>query len=239
MKPYVVLCMAGLYRRFREAGYTTPKYLLPLQGRPILTRVIQGLDPDRLLLVANHRDAPHETAILAAVHASGVDGTLFFIGDTGGQAETAAIGARQVAEEGWTGPIVFHNVDTIVQGRDLERIGAILARSDGFIDVFDERSPAFSYVALDGDRVTSIAEKQVISRHATTGLYGFRSPQRYLEAADATTGRSGGEFYVSDVYRTLLDRGGDLRADPLGEGHRTLVLGTPAEYEAAIQELGP
>lgn len=234
MKPYVVLCMAGLYRRFRDAGYTTPKYLLPLQGRPILRHVVDGLDPDGLLLVANARDVVHEAAIRAAV---GRPAELTWVGDTSGQAETAAIGARRVAELGFVGPILFHNVDTVVRGRALEAIGAVLAEADGFIDVFPQSSPAYSYVSLDGVRVTDIAEKVVISPHATTGLYGFRSAEVYLRAANATTRRSEGEFYISDVYRTLLDRGADLRADPVGEGHETLVLGTPVEYEYAAAAL--
>lgn len=235
MTPTVVLCMAGHYRRFRDAGYETPKFLLPIDGRPILSWVVDGLGPDRLLLVANQRDAAHAEAVADAVRLGGAAGfQALWIGDTAGQAETADIGAARVEELGWDGPIVFHNVDTLVRGRSLQRLGAVLAGSDGFIDVFDQDSPAYSYVLLDGDRVVDIREKEVISRHATTGLYGFRSAAAYREAAAATTRRSQGEFYISDVYRTLLDRGGDLRADPVGDGHETLVLGTPAEYEAAV-----
>ena len=118
----------------------------------------------------------------------------------------------------------------------LPAIGAILDDADGFIDVFDNDSTAYSYVAVEGSRVTDIAEKVVISRHATTGLYGFRSAAYYLEQAAATTGRSRGEFYVSDVYRQMLDTGADIRIDPCSRP--AIVLGTPAEYEAWIAEHG-
>lgn len=225
-EPALVLCMAGLYRRFRDAGYTTPKFLLPVGEETLLARIARLLPAPELLLVANERDREHEAAIRAAVPTGG----LLFVGDTSGQAETAAIGARELAPR-WTGPVLFHNVDTLVIGRDLHRIGEILARADGFVDVFDSDSPAYSYVAVDGARVTAIAEKVVISRHATTGLYGFRSCATYLEACAATTTRSRGEFYVSDVYRTLLERGGVVEIDAAREGQDTVVLGTPEEYE--------
>lgn len=227
MKPAVVLCMAGLYRRFRDAGYTIPKFLLPMGDRTILGEVIAGLGPDRLLLVANERDRAHEPAIRAA--APGAE--LRWIGDTSGQAETAAIGARAAAALGWDGPLLFHNIDTVVRGRDLERIGRILARAEGFVDVFDRSDPAYSYVRVEGARVVEIAEKVVISNHATTGLYGFSSPATYLEACAATT-PVGREFYVSDVYRTLLQQGHRVEIDPDATDLETLVLGTPQEYES-------
>lgn len=220
--------MAGLYRRFREAGYATPKYLLPVPRGTVLGWIAEALAPDRLLLVANARDRAHEGAIRAAVPAGA---SLVWIGDTGGQAETAAVGIEALAAEGWTGPVLLHNVDTVVLGRDLARIGRILRSADGWIDVFDSDSPRYSYVAVEGARVVDMAEKVVISRHATTGLYGFRSPSTYIAAYRATTGRSGGEFYVSDVYRTMLAKGHRLEIDPEGAERATIVLGTPEEYE--------
>ena len=135
----LVLCMAGLYRRFREAGYTTPKFLLTVQGRTILSIIVDALDPKSLVLVANECDRCHEAAIRDAVGRC----RLLWVGDTGGQAETAAIGARAVEGDG---PIVFHNVDTILYDRDLGQIGRILTESDGFIDVFDAYADAEAFL---------------------------------------------------------------------------------------------
>ena len=61
----------------------------------------------------------------------------------------------------------------------------------------------------------------------------------YLDAAAATTDRSKGEFYISDVYQTLLDRGGDLRISRPTADERTIVLGTPAQYLAHLDEVDP
>lgn len=235
----LALCMAGVYRRFRDAGYQTPKFLLPIPGsRPTILGTIAselvGERPSgaRVLLVANRRDEAHADAIRAAVPG----GVLQFVGDTDGQARTAMVAAQLALDLGWGGePFVLHNVDTVLYDRDLDAIGEVLRGCDGFIDVFDADSPAYSYVKLDAAGfVTEMAEKVVISRHATTGLYGFRSPEAYLAAAEATTGRSSGEFYVSDVYAAMLARGARIRVDPTPR--RTLILGTPAEYEAHLAE---
>jgi dTDP-glucose pyrophosphorylase len=233
--------MAGIYRRFREAGYTTPKYLLPVDGAPLLTRLAAALAPqvDEVVLVANTRDDAHRDAIVDAMaRAGGPAAALHFVGDTSGQAETAAIGARLTRGGG---PVLFHNVDTLLFGRDLRAYAAALAHADGLIDVFPNDSAAYSYVAVDGAsapggfaRVVDIAEKRVISPFATTGLYGFASAVAYLEHAARATDRSGGEFYISDVYRHMLDHGATLLAPTDVAGHRTVVLGTPAEYEAWV-----
>lgn len=228
----LALCMAGTWRRFREAGYTTPKYLLPLQGRPILSHIVDELAPSRLLLVANKRDRDWESAIKEAAPT----GALHFIDDTEGQAATALEAADLAMAHGWGAtPFVLHNVDTILYDRSLRKIGDELQWSTGFIDVFEASNPAYSYVSFDDRRnVTAIAEKKVISRWATTGLYGFSSPETYVHHASTTNKRSGGEFYVSDVYQKMLERGASIRVDPTAR--RTVVLGTPEEYEAYVAE---
>ncbi len=233
MKPTIALCMAGLYRRFRDAGYTTPKYLLPLEGKPILAHVADDLaEHDGFLAVANVRDQGFEAAIRACLP----DGArVEFIGDTSGQAETADVAARYIEEQGWGHrPLLFHNVDTLVRGRDLTSMARWLTAVDGVIDVFASTSPAFSYVdaAPDG-RVSRIVEKVVIGPWATSGLYGFRSASHYRKLAARTTARSGGEFYISDVYGRLMDDGGHVLALP-ARAEDTIVLGTPAEYEAKV-----
>ena len=237
---HLVLCMAGVYRRFREAGYALPKFLLPWEGGTILSTILARMLADgafaSVLLVGNRRDAAHRPAIEAILRAQGLpEDALLLIDDTAGQAETAALAVAELDRRSAPGDrrVVFHNIDTVLLGRDYAAIGAALARDDGFIDTFDADSPAYSYVALDdAGLVVDIAEKVVISRHATTGLYGFASMDAYL-AAYANCRWPTGERYISTLYRSLIERGARLRADGGGPEARTIVLGTPGEYEAA------
>jgi dTDP-glucose pyrophosphorylase len=228
----LALCMAGHGRRFQDAGYAVPKYLLPLQGQPILAHVVAELRADRLLLVANRRDERHADTIAAIAP----DAILRFIGDTRGQAETAAYAARAAIEQGWgADPFAVHNVDTILYGRDLKAIASELARLDGYIDTFSSDDPAYRYVrTADDGRVTEIAEKVVISSLATSGFYGFRTPGTYLEhaaAADPGPG-AGPEFYVSDVYARMLRAGCQVGTPAAPQ--RVTVIGTPLDYDALL-----
>ncbi len=235
----LILCMAGIYRRFREAGYQQPKFLLLWDGRTILDHVLDGLLVGgafaQVVLVANKRDAAYRLELEQALTRVGRDPRgLLFVGDTGGQAETALIGLahRELCFSG-NGPVAFHNIDTILTGRDWNRVAQQMVHLDGWIDIFDADSPAYSYIAFNkAGLVGDIVEKQVISRHATSGFYAFSSAACYREAA-AQAATSLGEFYISDVYRALLRSGGRIGAGGAKNSSDTCILGTPAEYEAA------
>jgi len=231
--------MAGVYRRFRTAGYTLPKYLLPWQGGTILSTILRTMFVENgftsLTLVGNQRDAAFRPQVEAILRAYQCDpAALLLIGDTAGQAETALIGVEELDRRLRPGDrrVIFHNIDTILQGRDYARIAADLETSAGFIDTFPANSPAYSYVECDEEgRVTRIAEKIVISNQATTGLYGFASMDQYREAY-AQGAWSAGENYISAIYQAYLDQRLTIRAAGGGPQARTIILGTPAEYEA-------
>lgn len=235
----LVFCMAGLYRRFRAAGYSEAKFLLPWHGRPLLASIVEAMLVggafDRVLLVANERDAALRDRILEAVRPSGVGADdLAFIGDTDGQASTAALAVEFLDRRGASTDrrVVFHNIDTLIAGREWNAVGELLTRCDGWIDTFPADTPAYSYVAVDAQqRVTAIREKEVISPHATTGCYAFADRERFRAEA-ARCGRSGNERYISDVYAAMLAAGADIRAGLPQPQHQTLIFGTPAEYEA-------
>jgi CTP:molybdopterin cytidylyltransferase MocA len=231
----LVFCMAGLYRRFREAGYETPKYLLPWRGQPVLRHVVGHIATNpvfaRCLLVANRREEGSADAILAAVQGLGLGAAdLHFIDDTDGQASTARIGLELLDDP--RRPVAFHNVDTLIRERDWAAMATQLAASDGYIDVFPADEPVFSYVSLDpAGFVTAIREKVVISSHATSGFYAFRDPQAFLADCQACQ-TSGGERYLSDVYARMLARGARIAIGGADSPEHTLIFGTPAQYEA-------
>ncbi len=232
----LVLCMAGLYQRFRQAGYMTPKFLLPWRGRTILEHILDSMLESgafhRPLLVANRRDQSHAPALLAALRRHNAE-NLLFVKDTRGQAETALVAARHLVQHfhAASEAIVFHNIDTILCQRDYRAMAEDLKSYDGYIDVFLSGSSRYSYVSVTPDLVvTAMAEKQVISPYASSGLYGFRSAAEYILWAERST--YAGEFYISDVYRSLIREGGRVKIGRPSVEQETIVLGTPEEYES-------
>lgn len=229
----LVLTMAGRYQRFKDEGFKTPKYLLPWGDRTILSVILSelwegGVFSD-VLLVANYRDEAYMPHVRAVMRRHGIaDANLILTHDTSGQAETAMIGVTAVKRligDRDVG-IVFHNIDTILCGRNYQSLQQGLAQADGYIDVFHSNNRNYSYVLVDGDRrVFEIAEKIVVSDLATSGLYGFKNAHVFEQFY-----HPGEDLYISAIYKRMITGGRVVR---VGEAHHesdTIVLGTPDEY---------
>ena len=237
------LCLAGLGSRFTKEGYTTPKFLLPMMdGHTSILREIlcsfQGMEQGVALLVFNKRYTDWKPQIDAALANVGFKVIVRFIEDTQGQAETA-FRALEFLEQDMPEmvgkPVIFHNGDTVLYGRNLDECAAKLEEFDGLIDSFEMHSPAYSYVVVDDhDVVTEMKEKIVISDRATTGMYGFCNIKTYRDFYEMAAGGWQKEFYISDVYRAMLDNGCRIVNFHVPSAVQTLNLGTPAEYEAYL-----
>ena len=237
------LCLAGLGSRFTNAGYTTPKFLLPMRDgkTPILREIIlsfSGIENALLVMVFNNRLEDWKPQIEAAIEHLPCPTLVSFISDTKGQAETAFViteTVRTQAPDAITLPILFHNGDTVLYGRDLNDCATQLAKHAGLIDSFAMNSPAYSYVKTDANNiVTEMYEKVVISDRATTGLYGFKDLETYNTSYQKAAEDWQKEFYISDVYRAMLEAQAPILNIHHADADKTLNLGTPTEYEAYL-----
>ena len=234
----LILTMAGRYTRFVNEGYKIPKYLLSWGEKSILSEIIielnQNEDFKNVYLIANHRDElfmPHVRKILNFLNIPKEN--LIIINDTAGQAETAyqAIMNIKSLTSNLNGPIVFHNIDTILYNRNFQKLPAILEQNDGFIDIFHSSNHDYSYVLVENDLVKTIVEKIVISEKATSGLYGFSSADKFLEYYTDES------KYISELYQKMISNNGKIAVSTLYNESDTLVLGTPSEYLAAAYTL--
>ncbi|TCL00892.1 dTDP-glucose pyrophosphorylase [Roseivirga ehrenbergii] len=227
--------MAGKYIRFRNAGYSLPKFLLPLgNGKTIFQEIMEQLVSDysfeNIIIVANKNDYQHITEIKLAIKASGIyEFELLFIEDTKGQAETALIGINKLKKKQCRSKkIVIHNIDTVLYDRDMHQIDKLLDTYRGYIDVFTANTDNYSYVKTDDNNiVTHIKEKEVISSKATTGLYVFKDLNEYEHYFRKI--KIDGEYYISHLYELMLIDKKEIIVNTKMAG--TIILGTPQEYE--------
>ena len=228
----LILTMAGRYSRFVNEGYRFPKYLLPWGNNSILFEIIHHLIKDdtikNIYLIANKRDGiymPHVRNILKSLGKS--PECLFLINDTKGQSKTAQIAIEKINNRFGNihGPILFHNIDTILYNRNLKNIPNSLSKFDGYIDVFKSNNRNYSYVLTDQNIVKSIAEKILISEYATSGLYGFSSFEKFNNFYDDSN-----DLYISDVYKRMIDEGQQILISDVYDENDTIVLGTPTDY---------
>ena len=235
----IVIPMAGLSRRFHEAGYDRPKFMLDLHGRSLFAHAVDSFrayfaaEPF-LFIARDEPDVPEFVAQELAALGVASARTVLLPRPTLGQADTVRLGLQQ-AGTGADTPLTIFNIDTFRPGFRYPAADW-MGRADGYLEVMPGTDPGFSFVrpAEGGNgRVAETAEKVVISGLASTGLYWFRRAGAFLDAMEGDAARAHGELYVAPLYNALIAAGLDVRyhAVPAAE---VVFCGVPAQYEALL-----
>lgn len=236
----VVITMGGLGSRFRQCGYTVPKYMIPAKGKTLFEWSLLSLegfcaDVDRYIFIAM-RDATVDVEgfIREKCAAMGLENPHIILLDylTDGQATTAGLAARYWDPDH---ALLIYNIDTYVEAGEMKTADL---KGDGFIPCFQAPGDHWSFVRLnDQGQVVEIKEKQRISPYCTLGAYYFKTCRlyetlyrEYYQQGDHLVN---GEKYVAPLYDYLLSRGGRIFISDI-PSDKVHVLGTPQELQAFL-----
>lgn len=230
MKPIVLVLMAGNGTRFSKAGYTAPKPLIEFLGKTMIEHVLDSvpLDADYIFIVQqNHIDEFKIDEKLRTIKANAI-----IVSTGGGVTEGAACSALLVKEHlNNDRPLFLLNSDNILDWDAVKVTNDYLtSESDGFIAVFQDTDPKWSFAKLDENgHVTQVAEKNPISDLATAGLYGWKKGSSFVKAAEqmiAKNIRVNNEFYVAPVYNENVLMGEKITVGFVDKMHG---VGTPED----------
>ncbi len=231
----IVVPLGGRGRTFEERGYTFPKPLVEIQGRPMIECVVQSLTPDlphRFVFVCRgehlRRYALGDVLNLVAPGCRVVP----MRGETAGALCTVLLASEWIEPEG---ELIVANGDQLL---DLPLQEFVLRarerRREGSLITFSSTHPKWSYALVDDQGlVRQVAEKRPISRHATVGVYYFRRGADFLAAASRMLvkgARTGGEFFLSPVYNELILEGRAVDIFSI-DNSRVTSLATPEDVE--------
>jgi NDP-sugar pyrophosphorylase family protein len=235
----IVIPMAGRGSRFASAGFTTPKPLIPVGGRPMIEWVIDNIRPRRLhrfifLCLAGHLQTYPEVPAELRRLCPGCE-IVPVATVTEGAACTVLLARRFIDS---ADPLMIANSDQLVELDINEYLAAADAPGvGGLIMTFWSDHPKWSYCRLrpDGD-VTEVVEKKVVSNEATVGIYNFRAGRDYVRAADAMIAanlRVNNEFYVAPTYNQLIAEGARIITMKTGREFAGMHgVGTPEDLAA-------
>ena len=229
----LVMPMAGRGSRFERQGFTLPKPLIRLHGRPFFAWAIDSLKAKVPLgeivcvVLREHVEryridreivARYPTAIVAAVDEV-----------TSGAAETAALGIDRLGQDR---PFAVNDCDHAFDASGLTGLIDLMGPDGAQAGLlgFRATSPAYSYVRFDpAGRVVGTVEKQVAGPFAIAGCYLFSSPsvfqenvRRYRDVCPYP------ELYLSGIYNSVIEAGGTVAFQAL---RRHIAFGTPEEME--------
>lgn len=213
-KMNVLIPMAGAGSRFAQAGYTFPKPLIEVKGKPMIQVVVENLniEANYIFIVQREHYEKYSLQYLLNLLAPGcrivqVDGM------TEGAACTTLL-AKELIDTGE--PLLIANSDQYLEWNSNETLYAFAADGiDAGIVTFKATHPKWSYARLDDDGfVAEVAEKKVISDLATVGVYYWSRGSdyvRYAEQMIAKDIRVNGEFYVAPVFNEAIADGAKVR----------------------------
>jgi len=237
----IVIPMAGLSRRFSVAGYTKPKYMLPIKNDTVFTRAISSFEAqfkfEKFLFIARPI-LDTENFLRKECYNLGITNAQIVMleHDTAGQAETVEQGLQKVGIDGHE-PITIFNIDTFRRDFQYPRQAWFL-NSSGYLEVFYGSGSNWSYVKAltpsDEPLVEQTVEKQPVSNLCSNGLYHFAKTDDFLLAlACERLQPSMPELYVAPLYNHLIAVGKHVHyfVVPL---EVITFCGIPKEYEALV-----
>lgn len=227
----VVVPMAGAGTRFQKAGYTFPKPLIDIKGKPMIQRVVEnlGVDANFIFIVQkSHREKYNLDSMLNLISPGckvvEVDGL------TEGAACTTLLAKNFIDNEN---PLLMANSDQFVEWNPPEFFYKMNEQEcDAGIVTFKSTHPKWSFAKVDKKGyVTEVAEKNPISDSATAGIYYWSKGKDYVKYAEEMISKNvrvNNEFYVCPVFNEAIDDGKKVRTFQV---ENMWGLGTPEDLQ--------
>jgi dTDP-glucose pyrophosphorylase len=233
----IVVPMAGRGSRFSQAGYSLPKPLLPVFGRPMIEVVIENLRPShphRFIFICQ-REHLLDHDLEPTLRKAGMNTLIVPIDHvTEGAACTVLLAETDINNND---ALMIANCDQYIT-TPIDTYLARMAKGgyDGFIMTMTANDPKWSFIGLDAHgNVNRVVEKQVVSVEATVGIYNYLRGRDFIAAAHkmiAINDRTNNEFYVAPVYNYMIRNGSRVGYMNIGADRSGMYgLGVPEDLE--------
>ena len=231
----VLIPMAGAGSRFQQAGYTFPKPLIDVKGKPMIQLVVENLNIKAnyvYVVQKEHREKYNLDTLLNLITPDckivEVDGI------TEGAACTALLAKEYINKDT---PLFFANSDQFVEWDSNEFLYKMNeTNADGGIVSFRATHPKWSFAKVDDKGlVTEVAEKNPISDIATVGYYYWKKGSDFVKYAEDMIEkdiRVNNEFYVCPVFNQAIEDCKEIRTFDIP---KMWGLGTPEDLKYYLE----
>jgi dTDP-glucose pyrophosphorylase len=202
--------MAGAGSRFEKAGYTFPKPLIDVNGKPMIQVVVDNLNLDANFIYVVQKSHRQKYNLDTLLNLITPNCTIIEVdGLTEGAACTALMAKDLINNDN---PLFFANSDQYVEWNSNEFMYKMQETNfDGGIVTFKSTHPKWSFVKLDENNFASmVAEKNPISDLATVGYYFWKNGSDFVKYAEQIINnniRVNNEFYVCPVFNEAINDG--------------------------------
>ena len=231
----VLIPMAGAGSRFATAGYTFPKPLIDVEGKPMIQVVVDNLNIEATYIYVvqkEHREKYNLDTLLNLITPNckivEVDGL------TEGAACTTLLAKEFIDNDA---PLVMANSDQFVEWDSNEFMYKMIEQKvDGGILTFTATHPKWSFAKVDEyGYVTEVAEKNPISDIATVGVYYWAKGSDYVKYAEQMISkniRTNNEFYTCPTFNEAIADGKKIKTFNI---EKMWGLGTPEDLKYYLE----
>lgn len=235
-KMNVLIPMAGAGSRFEKAGYTFPKPLIDVNGRPMIQVVVDNLnfESNHIFITQTEHRKKYNLDTLLKLIAPSVN-IIDVNGVTEGAACTTLLAKDLINNDN---PLIIANSDQLVEWNSSEFMYKMQEQNvDAGILTFNSTHPKWSFAKLDEyGYVTEVAEKNPISDIATVGIYYWKRGSDYVKFAEQMIEndiRVNNEFYVCPVFNQAIAAGLKIKTFNI---EKMYGLGTPEDLTFYLQQ---
>jgi beta-phosphoglucomutase-like phosphatase (HAD superfamily)/dTDP-glucose pyrophosphorylase len=231
----VLIPMAGAGSRFAAAGYTFPKPLIEVHGKPMIQVVVENLNIEAnfIYIVQKEHYEKYNLKYLLSLITPNCK-IVQVEGMTEGAASTTLLAKQYIDNDNH---LVIANSDQYIEWNSNEVMYAFGAdKIDGGILTFHNTHPKWSYARLDDNGfVAEVAEKKVISENATVGVYYWNKGSDYVKFAEQMIKKNirvNNEFYVAPVFNEAIADGKKIRVKEI---RKMWGIGTPEDLNYFLE----
>ena len=233
----ILIPMAGEGSRFAKEGYTFPKPLIDVNGKPMIQTVVENLDFDceYIFLVRKEHLEKYEGMVDTLERITNNSFQYVVVDElTEGAACTALLAEKYIDNDE---DLLIANSDQFIE-YEPENFKSLknLVNTDAIVFTFNAVHPKWSFVKTNSrGYVVEVAEKKPISDIATCGIYWYRKGSdfvRYAKQMIEKDIRVNNEFYIAPVYNELIADGKSLLPFYV---HKMWGIGTPEDLKYFLE----
>lgn len=233
----VLIPMAGLGSRFAQKGYTFPKPLIDVNGKPMIQVVVENLNIEAnyiFVVQKEHMEKYNLTHLLNLIAPGAHNCKVVEInGLTEGAACTTLLAKEFIDNDN---PLLIANSDQYIEWNSNETMYSFSNNDiDGGMLVFNATHPKWSFAKLDSSGfIEQVAEKDPISDIASVGVYYWAKGSDYVKYAEQMIQnniRVNNEFYVCPVINEAIKDNKKFKVSYVKE---MWGIGTPEDLETFL-----
>ena len=234
----VLIPMAGAGSRFQQAGYTFPKPLIDVKGKPMIQTVVENLNVEAnfiFVVQKEHREKYNLDALLNLITPNCKVVEVNSL--TEGAACTTLLAKEHINNDA---PLLMANSDQFAEWDSNEFMYKMVEQNvDAGILSFKSTHPKWSFAKVNEfGYVTEVAEKKPISDIATVGIYYWAKGSDYVKYAEQMISKNirvNNEFYVCPVFNEAIKENKKIKTFNI---EKMWGLGTPEDLNHYLKNHG-